>query len=488
MLPVNVCWHQGSHLSRKRSPRTGKALSTAWLASSPKMPLPADVEVSMRGGGAFRWAKGEWTDDTSMAIAIAEVAARGLDLRTEEAQDAIVARWYEWSRTAPDVGNQTRHVLGEAGRDPRGATAASAREASTYLHDDTGHTAGNGSLMRAAAVALAYLDDEDGLIEASQAIGVLTHFDPEAGEACLIWCLAIRHAVLTGELDVRIGLRHLDPARATVWVERFIYAEHHSPADFTHNGWVVEALQGAWSAIARTPVPDNRPTERTYRADHLRRALEATVRGGRDADTVAAIAGGLLGAAYGASAVPAAWRRILHGWPGLRSRDLVVLANAIVDGGRPDRFDYSYVGYGDLGALVQHPHDDQIWLGAVGALAALPAGVDAVVSLVSDRGCSGRRGGRRGSSHRQGGSGRESQPRVRARRRGDGDRGVSRAGSVGARPLRPGPQPHPHDRGALRRSGARNRTRRGAARGVCGVAGGPSDPDVPRSRARGGCR
>jgi ADP-ribosyl-[dinitrogen reductase] hydrolase len=344
-------------------------------------PIPADVEVSMRGGGAFRWAKGEWTDDTSMAIAIAEVAARGLDLRTDEAQDEIVARWYEWSRMASDVGNQTRHVLGEAGRDPRGASAASAREASADLHEDTGHTAGNGSLMRTAPVALAYLDDEDGLVEASRAIGALTHFDPEAGEACLLWCLAIRHAVLTGELDVRIGLRHLYPARATVWVERFDYAEHHSPADFTHNGWAVEALQGAWSAIAATPLPGNRPTERTYLADHLRLALESAVRGGRDADTVAAIAGGLLGAAYGASAVPAAWRRTLHGWPGLRSRDLVALANAIVERGRPDRFDNTYTEYGDLSALARHPYDDQVWLGAVGALTALPASVDAVVSL-----------------------------------------------------------------------------------------------------------
>ena len=45
-----------------------------------------------------------------------------------------------------------------------------------------------------------------------------------------------------------------------------------------------------------------------FRADHLRLALEAAVRGGNDTDTVAAIAGGLLGAAYGASAVPARWR------------------------------------------------------------------------------------------------------------------------------------------------------------------------------------
>src|SRR5258708_34915832 len=50
-------------------------------------------------------------------------------------------------------------------------------------------------------------------------------------------------------------------------------------------------------------------------------ALDAAVRGGNDTDTVAAIAGGLLGAAYGASAVPADWRRVLHGWPDLRTHD-----------------------------------------------------------------------------------------------------------------------------------------------------------------------
>ena len=37
----------------------------------------------MVGGGSFGWEPGEWTDDTSMAIAIAEVAATGADLREE---------------------------------------------------------------------------------------------------------------------------------------------------------------------------------------------------------------------------------------------------------------------------------------------------------------------------------------------------------------------------------------------------------------------
>ena len=112
--------------------------------------------------------------------------------------------------------------------------------------------------------------------------------------------------------------------------------KRRQPSDFTYNGWVVEALQAAWSAITTTPIPEDDPATGVFRVDHLRLALDAAVRGGNDTDTVAAIAGGLLGAAYGASAVPAEWRRMLHGWPGLHTRDLVELASTIIRQGKPD--------------------------------------------------------------------------------------------------------------------------------------------------------
>ena len=172
-------------------------------------PLPDDAPVTMRGGGAFNWAPGEWTDDTAMAIAIAEVAATGADLRGVDAQDQIVARWVGWSRTAPDVGNQTSQVLGRVLGGGVSGAAAAALAASADLHERTGRTAGNGSLMRTAPVALAYLDDPHGLAEAAMAVSALTHFDRSAGEACVLWCLAIRHAVLTGELDPRVGLEYV---------------------------------------------------------------------------------------------------------------------------------------------------------------------------------------------------------------------------------------------------------------------------------------
>jgi ADP-ribosyl-[dinitrogen reductase] hydrolase len=348
----------------------GDSLGAPYEFGPPRGP---ELEVAMVGGGSFGWEPGEWTDDTSMAIAIAEVAATGKDLRHEEALDAIARRWHEWSQQAKDVGVQTRSVLSQAGR--HGISAQKARAKSAGLHKLTGRTAGNGSLMRTAPLALAYLDDEAALVEAARAVSELTHYDPEAGDACVLWCLAIRHAILTGLLDARIGLQYIAIGRRDLWASRLNVAEASKPSDFTNNGWVVEALQAAWSAIATTPIPQDDPAKRVFRVGHLRLTLDAAVRGGNDTDTVAAIAGGLLGAAYGASAVPADWRRVLHGWPGMQTRDLIVLAAKIVKADKPFSYDI------DSLAPVRHPHDDGVWLGNVTTLRTLPPGVDAVVSL-----------------------------------------------------------------------------------------------------------
>jgi ADP-ribosyl-[dinitrogen reductase] hydrolase len=360
-------------------------------------PLPDYAPVHMEGGGSLRWAPGEWTDDTSMAIAIAEPAATGADLRTEEARDKVAARWVGWAAGANDVGMQTRDVLSAATRAARsrgegGPTGGDLARAASAHGARIGRSGGNGSLMRTAPIALGYLHDPDALVLASQEISAMTHHDPEAGEACALWCLAIRHAVLHGTLDIRRGLEHLPEDRAGVWAARLDDAEAGRPADFDHNGWVVQALQGAWSAITTTAFTTTAPADQDFGSStagpaHFRHALEAAVRGGRDTDTVAAIAGVLVGGLYGVSAVPAAWRRKLHGWPGLRARDLARLGVMTARGGQVDpagwplgsRVDYS--AYKGRAALARHPHDEGVWLGGVDALDNLPDEVNAVVSL-----------------------------------------------------------------------------------------------------------
>jgi ADP-ribosyl-[dinitrogen reductase] hydrolase len=325
-------------------------------------------EPQMLGGGLGGIAPGQWSDDTEMAVCIAEVAATGADLRTDEAQERIAQGFLRWySDDPPDVGVQTRTVLGETGR--RGGPAATTmRSVSAELHARTGRTAGNGSLMRTGLVALAHLGDVEAMVEAARLTSALTHADPVAGDACALWCCTIAHAVRTGELDVRMGLPHVD---AAYWGPLLDGAETVEPAHYAaSNGWVVAALLGAWSAVSRTTglVP----------------ALHAAVGGGGDTDTVAAIAGQLLGAAYGTSAVPATYRRRLHGWPGLRVRDLHRLAFLSVHGGQdgPEGWPsaHSISSYRRAETTVtRHPDDDGVLLGAVGAVR--PGVADAVVSL-----------------------------------------------------------------------------------------------------------
>ena len=162
------------------------------------------------------------------------------------------------------------------------------------------------------------------LVEAARRISDLTHAEPDAGDACVLWCLAIRHAVLEGELQLRAWLDHLPSGSRGRWSARIDEAEALTPRDFPKNGWVVHALQEAWSAIVRTPAPQGSPR------GNLVPALEAIVRAGRDTDTVAATAGGLLGARWGASAVPGSWVSLLHGWPGITGEELAARGVALV--------------------------------------------------------------------------------------------------------------------------------------------------------------
>lgn len=282
-------------------------------------PVPEPTPILMQGGGSFGWRPGEWTDDTSMAVPILQAVARGDDPAAEATLDGLVVAWAQWAQTAPDVGIQTRSVLG--GLEAR--TASASRVAARQVHESTGRSAGNGSLMRTAPLVLAYLRDDDGeeerLASAARAVSDLTHHEADAGDACVLWCVAIRHAVLHGELDVLRGLDVLAPAARRTWTERLVAAEHAEPVAFTAtNGWVVSALQAAYAAVrSSTSLED---------------ALVRAVRSGNDTDTVAAIAGGLAGALYGAAALPEEWRAVLHGWPELRADDLVAMSERAVGG------------------------------------------------------------------------------------------------------------------------------------------------------------
>jgi ADP-ribosyl-[dinitrogen reductase] hydrolase len=206
----------------------------------------------------------------------------------------------------------------------QGSPSARLVAASEQLHTRTGKTAGNGALMRTGVVGLVALTDREATARAATAVARLTHADPLAAESCVLWSEAIRVAVTEERLDLRSGLDLLPEDRRDRWAAWITDAESERPvADLQNNGFTVTAFQAAWHAIFRSPFfSAGQITEYDHMVSHLPDALHRAVRIGGDTDTVAAIAGALLGARHGTRYVPREWAFAVHGWPGVRGIDV----------------------------------------------------------------------------------------------------------------------------------------------------------------------
>lgn len=269
----------------------------------------------MVGGGSFGWAPGEFTDDTQMAILQAEslLARGGFDGAD------LFERFGVWAVDAPDVGLNIRAAL-MSGRPWHRAAGKHFRE--------TGHGAGNGTVMRAAPAAVLAAQWSSGAnVDLARATAAVTHGDPAAG-----WGTALVHltiaAALRGDdpwaaLDDALDL--LPPSQSSY---RELLAPTWTPTDTTiPNGTVWTCLaQAAWAV---------------RRAERFEDAVIAAIDLGGDTDTVAAVAGGLAGAIWGADAIPERWTTPLHGHlttatgrVTYRHRDLVDLTHRLLIAGQ----------------------------------------------------------------------------------------------------------------------------------------------------------
>ena len=241
----------------------------------------------MVGGGP--WDPGEFTDDTQMAIMVAESL-----LELGEVDEADLGdRFRAWVASGPkDVGISTRAVLTSAD-DP--LTAAQA-----YFRAHPSGAAGNGSLMRTLPAAVLFADQGTGsTVAAARRISAVTHGDPAAGEGCAVYHELVRVALEGGDpVDaVPATLDLLDPAQRTRYEE--VLAPDWNPARGPGNGSVWGALGTAVWALRNS--------------DSFEQAVVAAIDSGDDADTVGAITGGLAGSRWGAGAIPSRWTTYLQG-------------------------------------------------------------------------------------------------------------------------------------------------------------------------------
>ncbi len=288
-------------LDRFRGALLGLAVGDA-LGTTLEFRRPGSFQpiTDMVGGGPFGLEPGQWTDDTSMALCLAE------SLVEQQRFDPLdqLERYRRWqddghlSSTGRcfDIGNTVRAALERY----EAARRSGAVTTSEFGPTDP-HSAGNGSIMRLAPVPMAFAGRPRDAIEYAAQSSRTTHGAREAVDACrylgalLVGALrgagkdellAERYSPVPGYWDER----PLAPAIDEVARGSFRTRE---PPEIRGTGYVVKSLEAALWAFHRS-------------ADFRSGCLRA-VNLGDDADTTGAVYGQLAGAFYGASGIPGEW-------------------------------------------------------------------------------------------------------------------------------------------------------------------------------------
>jgi ADP-ribosylglycohydrolase len=292
MTPVQI-----SSLERYRGAllglASGDALGTTLEFQHPGTFTPVQTIV---GGGPFALQPGEWTDDTSMALCLAEslVACEGFDAHDQMTR---YVRWmdqgyYSVKGHCFDIGSTTAAALNrfKSSGDPFAGVASGG---------------GNGSLMRLAPVPLCFAANPATAIALAAESSRTTHGAPQAIDACRYFAALVLGALAGADKDALLA-PHYSPVPG-LWSEQPLHPEvdavaagsfkQKNPPDITGGGYVVSALESAlWSFDHSTCFEDG---------------CLLAVNLGNDADTTGAIYGQIAGAFYGEQSIPHQWRDML---------------------------------------------------------------------------------------------------------------------------------------------------------------------------------
>ncbi|WP_018185185.1 ADP-ribosylglycohydrolase family protein [Kaistia granuli] len=270
-------------LDRGQGALVGLAVGDAVGTTLEFEPKPAFARLSdMIGGGPFGLQPGQWTDDTAMALALADSLLASEDFAPRD----LMMRFVDWSENGTysctgecfDIGNTVDDALQrfEATGDPLSGSTDPM-------------SAGNGALMRLAPVAIRHWDDRSTLMKVAELQTRTTHGAAEAVFASRLFANMLADAIggrrLPDILNDFADLGPLHPWRGT----------HRD--EIRGSGYVMHSVQAAIWAVSRTT--------------DFRSAILLAANLGEDADTTAAIAGQLAGAIYGLTGIPPEWRNRL---------------------------------------------------------------------------------------------------------------------------------------------------------------------------------
>ena len=241
--------------------------------------------ADMVGGGPFNLQPGEWTDDTTMALCLAQslLATGAVD------QDDFMLRLRGWlehgENTVPgrcfDIGITTRAAI--ENYIATGFAASGRMEPSS---------AGNGSLVWLAPVAIFAKSDHDSAEFLALKQSRATHAHPECLDACKLFIAQLLDALAGADKDAATRQRVMSLVPKVLFISAGEWRTK-TRAQISSSGYVVNTLEAAlWSV---------------WQTGNFRDAVLTAANLGDDADSVAAVAGQLAGALYGASSIPAEW-------------------------------------------------------------------------------------------------------------------------------------------------------------------------------------
>lgn len=289
---------------------TGDAVGTTVEFSRPGSFTPVD---DMVGGGPFHLKPGEWTDDTSMALCLAE------SLVEKEGFDALdqMQRYVRWSNEGY---YSVKGYCFDIGTTVASSLHRFASRGDPYAGSTDPNTAGNGSLMRLAAAPLAYATRPREAIEKAADSSRTTHGARTAVDSCRYFAALLVGAVQEVSKEELLS-PHYTPV-PNLWEEEPLHSavaeiadgsfKYRNPPEIQGRGYVISSLEAALWAF--------------YHTDNFRDGCLLVVNLGHDADTTGAIYGQIAGAYYGIDDIPESWREKVA----MRER-ILALADGVYD-------------------------------------------------------------------------------------------------------------------------------------------------------------
>ncbi len=264
------------------------------LGTTVEFERPGSFEpvTDITGGGPFNLPVGAWTDDTSLALCLAESLTECGRFDPVDQLTRYVRWWREGHLSATgscfDIGEATRAALGRF-----------ERTGEEYPGDANPEGAGNGALMRLAPIPLAWANKPGAADLHAGRMSRTTHGALQSLDACRYYAGLIIGAVHGVTMEELIGGSPYRPDGCGALIDREVLEvadgsfREKRPPEIKGGGYVIDALEAALWALHTT-------------GDFESGALVA-VNLGNDADTTGAIYGQLAGAIYGADAIPAGW-------------------------------------------------------------------------------------------------------------------------------------------------------------------------------------